>query len=124
MTGWDVYAVSKPGSESYEHFAAVGPDKLAWDAAGPRSLKDAAAVYAKNPEWSIVNAYKFISTGDVEEADITKACHDALAIFGDSLREHVKQMPQEAEEDPEEDHDEQADDASSSASFSDMDLWL
>lgn len=94
MCGWPVLAVSEKDGNSHLHFAARGPDGMAWDAYGPRSFKTSGEDYAKSPAWEEVDAYRFITTqNNADEDTITQACMDAHVIFGTTLDQHVKQHP-------------------------------
>ncbi len=94
MCGWPVLAVSEPDSPDFLHFAAQGPDGLAWDALGPRSFDQAGAAYAETPCWEGIDPYRFVATAsDVDETAITRACRDAMIILGPQLMPHVLRQP-------------------------------
>lgn len=94
MCGWPVHGVAEEGGDDFLHFAAIGPDGLAWDALGPRSPARAAEAYVSVPHWSEIDPYRFVATQpDVDEDSITRACRDAEAIFGSALAPHVRRRP-------------------------------
>lgn len=94
MCGWPVLAVSERGGEDHLHFAARGPDGLAWDARGPRSFERAAEDYAGDPVWEEVDAHRFVATdARIDEDAITTACTDAALLFGAALERHVVRRP-------------------------------
>lgn len=95
--GFEVEAVSERGSDTFLHFAAIGPDGAVWDAAGPRPREVAAAAYARDPVWEPVDAYKFVSRGGCDEDDINVAFVAAARIFGPLLRPLLKRVPDIAE---------------------------
>jgi hypothetical protein len=98
MCGWPVMAVSEPGGADHLHFAARGPDGLAWDARGPRTFAAAGADYADDPRWEEVEALRFIATHpSVDEDAITRACDDAVTIMGESLSKHIVRLPDRGE---------------------------
>lgn len=99
MCGWPVMAVSEPDGENHLHFAARGPDGLAWDARGPRTFAAAGADYAADARWEEVDAMRFIATDpNVDETAITRACGDAIIIMGESLKRHIVRRPDRGEQ--------------------------
>lgn len=95
MCGWPVAAVSERGGDDHLHFAARGPDGMAWDALGPRTFEAAAADYAETPCWEDVDALRFVATdGDMDETVITRACTDVEALLGPALAPHIARRPQ------------------------------
>ncbi len=94
MCGWPVMAVSERGGHDHLHFAARGPDDLAWDARGPRGFERAAEDYAGDPVWEEVDAHRFVATDPrIDEDAITAACADADLLFGAALKGHVLRRP-------------------------------
>lgn len=97
MCGWPVRAVSERSAADHLHFAAQGPDGLAWDARGPRSFECAAEDYADDPIWEDVDAHRFVATDPrIDEEAITTACMDAALLFGTALERHVLRRPRPA----------------------------
>jgi hypothetical protein len=93
MTGWKVVGVEE--GDDIVHFAAVDPDGLAWDAAGPRPAEDAATAYSGSARLIDVDAMKYLTSCDmVDEDAITRACHAAIAIFGEEFEAHVTRRPE------------------------------
>ncbi len=94
MCGWPVHGVAEEEGDDFLHFVAIGPDGLAWDALGPRTLDTAAEAYVSRPCWSEIDPHRFVATQpDVDEESITRACHDAQRIFGTRLTPHVARLP-------------------------------
>jgi hypothetical protein len=81
MTGWPVMALQSEDPEAFSHFSAFDLDGVAWDAGGPRTATEAAAAWTDDPAWSPVDPMRTILSEGVAEADITEACHAAIALF-------------------------------------------
>lgn len=94
MCGWRVLGVSEEGGDDFLHFAAQGHDGRAWDALGPRTFEQAAIAYVERPHWEEIDPHRFVATSpDVDEETITRACEDAVLIFGKTLEPHVVRRP-------------------------------
>lgn len=96
MTGWPVEGLSERDGDTrnHLHFAAVGPDGLAWDAAGPRNKAEVVLHFADNPVWEVVDAQRLVATQPgIDEDAITQACIDAFRLLGRDLARHVTRLP-------------------------------
>lgn len=94
MTGWPVEGLSERGGDDHLHFAAIGPDGLAWDAAGPRTKAEAAEHFADAPAWETVDAQRLVATlPGMDEDTITQACAEAIRLLGERLVPHLARLP-------------------------------